>query len=628
MGFSSTRIYSSVAGEMPAATVHMQPQGTVIGGTNPGSPTLQIHAEVSRTGTVQEWLDGAGAVVASVDTQGMGTFGTAQAWGDSHGSTRFGESALQNNTGIHVAGFGYMALQNNTGMQASGFGNSALQNNKGRSSAGFGYMALQNNTGNSVSGFGNSALQNNTDHSASGFGISALSDNRGNHASGFGAFVLSNNAGDGASGFGYSALFSNTGGYVTGVGYYAVEANAGARVTALGAYAQRSGPLDTAAAKTFNATDIENNVLVTITGHGFGAAGTQFGGNLTGSGAVGARPNASMWEVIDANTIKRVDRSFNAGSTGTYTITPYAKADDIISIGAHASVTGAGGIAIGSGDKASSATAAANEIQIGGNTKTFTLGIGQGDTTWKSTADAPVVKFQGSPARTGSVVEVLDAADAVVASVDTQGMGTFGTAQALGEANGATRFGANALKNSTGMATAGFGPGALRNNKGHFRRGSATKRWRTTRPTRRRGSATARWRTTRAPKRRGSATHDDNNTGTQASGFGGNALYSNKGLRASGFGYKALHDNTHDDAVAVGAFTTVTGAKGIAIGSGSDAANSASAGANEIQIGANLTTYTKVGVGDDRLIPLAELKTLVAAASDFDSLKTAVAALA
>ena len=50
-------------------------------------------------------------------------------------------------------------------------------------------------------------------------------------------------------------------------------------------------------------------------------------------------------------------------------------------------------------------------------------------------------------------------------------------------------------------------------------------------------------------------------------------------------------------------------------------------GPDQIQFGDNTRTFTKVGVGDDRLIPVKELQALVAGAADWSTFQAAIAAL-
>ena len=63
-------VYNSTGGAMPVTVSYMAGQRSQIGGTSTTDPTLTVQSPVGRTGTIQEWQDGAGAVKASVTTGG------------------------------------------------------------------------------------------------------------------------------------------------------------------------------------------------------------------------------------------------------------------------------------------------------------------------------------------------------------------------------------------------------------------------------------------------------------------------------------------------------------------------------------------------------------------------------
>jgi hypothetical protein len=48
---------------------------------------------------------------------------------------------------------------------------------------------------------------------------------------------------------------------------------------------------------------------------------------------------------------------------------------------------------------------------------------------------------------------------------------------------------------------------------------------------------------------------------------------------------------------------------------------------DRIQLGTNAVTYTRVGVGPDRLIPVTELKALAAASADYAAFQSAISSL-
>ena len=214
--------------------------------------------------------------------------------------------------------------------------------------------------------------------------------------------------------------------------------------------------------------------------------------------------------------------------------------------------------------------------------------------------------------RTGSIQEWLDAAGAVVATVEADGKGTFGqlvsntTVTAGTAVMQSTPFGVAVLAKTnspTPKEYDTFVGGNFKANANYTGRDNTAIGWvnlETLTSGRHNTLVGTRW----SPRLSGAASYN------VFIGTGGSSTSAADGSYRTAVGY--LSEATADYDVALGASATCdsTGRSGPII-----------------QLGENATKYSKIGVGDDRLIPVTELKALVASAADWSAFQTAIAAL-
>ena len=232
----------------------------------------------------------------------------------------FGNSALQNNTGIQSNGFGSYSLQTNTGANSNGFGFQALENNTGANSNGFGYAALTSNTGINSNGFGSYALTYNTGNYSNAFGNSALHENTGANSNGFGHSALQKNKVTESNGFGSYSLQYNTGSNSIGFGNNTLKFNNWSNVTAIGSSSNTLFVIDSTTTKSFTQANI-TLTNITISSHGFGSTGLYVNlkfNLISGTSPIGLSNNVVyQFLIVDSNTVSY----FNISSVGSGTFT-------------------------------------------------------------------------------------------------------------------------------------------------------------------------------------------------------------------------------------------------------------------------------------------------------------------